>query len=171
MCRIQGIILLGSSMARREEKLIAQHKRARYDYEILETLEAGIMLLGSEVKSMRIGKASINEAYAGEMADDPSAFYLFNADIAEYTFANRFGHEAKRPRKLLLKTREVKKLVGNIRKKGYTIVPLRLYFNEFGKVKLQIAMAKGKNTVDKRETIKERDWNRDKSRILRDNNR
>ncbi len=158
-------------MAKREEKLIAQHKRARYDYEILETLEAGIVLLGSEVKSMRIGKASINEAYAGEMADDPTAIYLFNANIAEYSFANRFGHEAKRPRKLLLKKRDVKKLLGNVRKKGYTIVPLRLYFNAFGKVKLQIGMARGKNTVDKRETIKERDWNRDKARILRSNNK
>lgn len=158
-------------MVKREEKLIAQHKRARYDYEILETLEAGIVLLGSEVKSMRIGKTSINEAYAGEMADDPSAIYLFNANIAEYSFANRFGHDAKRPRKLLLKAREVKKLLGNVRKKGYTIVPLRLYFNAYGKVKLEIAMARGKNVVDKRETIKERDWNRDKARILRDNNR
>jgi SsrA-binding protein len=158
-------------MAKREEKLIAQHKRARYDYEILETLEAGIVLMGSEVKSMRIGKASINEAYAGEMADDPSAIYLFNANIAEYSFANRFGHEAKRPRKLLLKAREVKKLLGNIRKKGYTVVPLRMYFNAYGKVKLQIGMARGKNVVDKRETIKERDWNRDKARILRDNNK
>lgn len=158
-------------MVKREEKLIAQHKRARYDYEILETLEAGIVLLGSEVKSMRMGKTSINEAYAGEMADDPSAIYLFNANITEYAFANRFSHEAKRPRKLLLKTREVKKLLGNIRKKGYTVVPLRLYFNAFGKAKLEIAMARGKNVVDKRETIKERDWNRDKARILRDNNR
>lgn len=153
---------------KREEKLIAQHKRARYDYEILETLEAGVMLMGSEVKSLRIGKASINEAYAGEMADDPSTIYLFNADIAEYSFAHQFGHAAKRPRKLLLKSKEVKKLLGNVRKKGYTIVPLRLYFNEFGKVKLLIGLARGKNTVDKRETIKERDWNRDKSRILRD---
>ena len=110
-------------MVKREEKLIAQHKRARYDYEILETLEAGIVLLGSEVKSMRIGKASINEAYAGEMADDPTAIYLFNANITEYAFANRFGHEAKRPRKLLLRSREVKKLIGNVRKKAIPSCP------------------------------------------------
>lgn len=158
-------------MVKRAEKLIAQHKRARYDYEILETFEAGIVLLGSEVKSLRTGKASINEAYAGEMADDPTAIYLFNSNIAEYSYANQFGHEAKRPRKLLLRAKEVKKLLGNVRKKGYTVVPLRMYFNEFGKVKVQIGMARGKNVVDKRETIKERDWNRDKSRILRDQNR
>ena len=96
---------------------------------------------------------------------------VFGSGITEYAFANRFGHEAKRPRKLLLRSREVKKLIGNVRKKGYTIVPLRMYFNERGKAKLQIGLARGKNTVDKRETIKERDWNRDKARILRDNNR
>lgn len=158
-------------MPKREEKLIAQHKRARYDYEIIESLEAGIVLLGSEVKSLRFGKTSINEAYAGEMADDPSAIYLFNANISEYNNANKFGHEAKRPRKLLLKTREVKRLLGNVRKKGYTLIPLRLYFNQFGKVKLEIALGRGKNVVDKRETIKERDWNREKSRILKGDNR
>lgn len=158
-------------MPKREEKLIAQHKRARYDYEIIESLEAGIVLLGSEVKSLRFGKTSINEAYAGEMADDPSAIYLFNANISEYNNANKFGHEAKRPRKLLLKTREAKRLLGNVRKKGYTLIPLRLYFNQFGKVKLEIALGRGKNVVDKRETIKERDWNREKSRILKGDNR
>src|SRR3989338_521820 len=155
-------------MVKREEKLIAQHKRARYDYEILESLEAGIMLLGSEVKSLRFGKTSINEAYAGEMADDPTAIYLFNANIAEYNNADKFGHDPKRPRKLLLKAREVKRLLGNVRKKGYTIVPLRFYFNQFGKAKLEIGLGRGKNLVDKRETIKERDWNREKSRVLRD---
>lgn len=158
-------------MVKREEKLIAQHKRARYDYEILESLEAGIMLLGSEVKSLRFGKTSINEAYAGEMADDPTAIYLFNANISEYNNADKFGHDPKRPRKLLLKAREVKRLLGNVRKKGYTIVPLRFYFNQFGKAKLEIGLGRGKNLVDKRETIKERDWNREKSRVLRDNNR
>jgi SsrA-binding protein len=158
-------------MVKREEKLIAQHKRARYDYEILESLEAGIMLLGSEVKSLRFGKTSINEAYAGEMADDPTAIYLFNANISEYNNADKFGHDPKRPRKLLLKAREVKRLLGNVRKKGYTIVPLRFYFNQFGKAKIEIGLGRGKNVVDKRETIKERDWNREKSRVLRDNNR
>lgn len=158
-------------MPKREEKLIAQHKRARYDYEIIESLEAGIVLFGSEVKSLRFGKTSINEAYAGEMLDDPSAIYLFNANISEYNNANKFGHDPKRPRKLLLKAREVKRLLGNVRKKGYTLIPLRLYFNQFGKVKLEIALGRGKNVVDKRETIKERDWNREKSRILKGNNR
>lgn len=158
-------------MVKREEKLIAQHKRARYDYEILESLEAGIILLGSEVKSLRFGKTSINEAYAGEMADDPTAIYLFNANISEYNNADKFGHDPKRPRKLLLKAREVKRLLGNVRKKGYTIVPLCFYFNQFGKAKIEIGLGRGKNVVDKRETIKERDWNREKSRVLRDNNR
>lgn len=158
-------------MVKREEKLIAQHKRARYDYEILESLEAGIILLGSEVKSLRFGKTSINEAYAGEMADDPTAIYLFNSNISEYNNADKFGHDPKRPRKLLLKAREVKRLLGNVRKKGYTIVPLRFYFNQFGKAKIEIGLGRGKNVVDKRETIKERDWNREKSRVLRDNNR
>lgn len=158
-------------MVKREEKLIAQHKRVRYDYEILEYFEAGIVLFGSEVKSLRFGKTSINESYAGEMADDPTAIYLFNTNISEYDKASKFGHDAKRPRKLLLKKREVKKLLGNVHKKGYTIVPIRFYFNQFGKAKIELGLCKGKNTVDKRETIKERDWNRQKSRILRENNR
>ncbi len=153
---------------KREKITIAQHKRARFDYQILETEQAGIMLTGSEVKSLRFGKASINEAYAGAMENDPTAIYLFNANIPEYSQSSQiFGHSAKRPRKLLLKKRQVNKFIGNVRKKGYTIVPLSLYFNEHGKVKLDIGLGKGKNVVDKRETIKEREWKRDKARILK----
>lgn len=145
-------------------KIAAQNKRARFDYEILETLQVGIMLTGSEVKSLREGKGSIAEAHAGEMLGE---LYLFNANIPEYKQAGPFNHEPKRPRKLLLRKRELNKFLGAIRKKGLTIVPLVMYFNHKGIVKLEIALAKGKKTVDKRETIKERDWQRDKSRLLK----
>ncbi|WP_032112724.1 SsrA-binding protein SmpB [Candidatus Paracaedibacter symbiosus] len=145
-------------------RIVAQNRRARFDYFILEEFEAGIMLVGSEVKSLRSGKASINESHAGEMKGE---LYLFNANIPEYTQANSFNHEAKRPRKLLLRYREIQKLIGAIQRKGMTIVPLSVYFNTKGLAKVALGLAKGKNVVDKRETIKERDWQRDKSRILR----
>lgn len=150
-------------------KVVAQNRRARFDYSISETFEAGIMLTGSEVKSLRAGKSSINEAFAGEMQGDATSIYLFNANIPEYLEANRFNHEPKRPRKILLRKKQVNKLLGAIRKKGLTIVPLQLYFNARGRAKLEIALAQGKKTVDKRETIKERDWQRDKARILKNN--
>jgi len=149
-------------------KVAAQNKRARFDYEILETLQVGIVLTGSEVKSLRLGKGSIAEAHAGEMQGE---LYLFNANIPEYKQANQFNHEPKRPRKLLLRKKELNKLLGAIRKKGLTIVPLVMYFNHRGLVKLEIALGRGKNTVDKRETIKERDWKRDQHRILRNRNK
>jgi len=147
-------------------KLIGNNKRARFDYEILETYEAGIILTGSEVKSLRAGKSSINESYAGEMKDENDLF-LFNANIPEYLQANRFNHEPKRPRKLLLKRKQINKLLGSVRKKGLTIVPIQIYFNNKGCVKLEIGLGRGKRTVDKRETIKERDWSRDKARIIK----
>lgn len=150
-------------------KVVAQNRRARFDYSISETFEAGVMLTGSEVKSLRAGKSSINEAFAGELQGDPTSIYLFNANIPEYLEANRFNHEPKRPRKILLHKRQINKLLGAIRKKGLTIVPLQLYFNARGRAKLEIALAQGKKTVDKRETIKERDWQRDKARILKNN--
>lgn len=143
---------------------VAQNRRARFDYLILEEMEAGIMLTGSEVKSLRTGRASINETYAGEMQGE---IYLFNANIPEYTQANIFNHEAKRPRKLLLHHRQVKKLLGAIQRKGMTLIALSIYFNERGRAKVLLALGKGKNVADKRESIKERDWSRDKSRILR----
>ncbi|MBX9976723.1 MAG: SsrA-binding protein SmpB [Alphaproteobacteria bacterium] len=145
-------------------KVAAQNRRARFDYEIIETLQVGIMLVGSELKSLRQGKGSINEAHAGEMQGE---IYLFNANIAEYPQARHFNHEPKRPRKLLMRKKQMNKFLGAIRKKGLTLVPLVMYFNHKGRVKLELALGKGKNTVDKRETIKERDWKRDKSRILK----
>lgn len=145
-------------------KVIAQNKRARFDYEILETLQVGIVLTGSEMKSLRQGKGSIAESHAGDMEGE---LYLFNANIIEYSHANHFNHEPKRPRKLLLRKKELNKFLGAIRKKGLTIVPLVMYFNHKGRVKLEIALGRGKKNVDKRETIKERDWNREKSRLLK----
>ncbi len=142
----------------------AQNRRARFDYFIIEEMEAGIVLTGSEVKSLRAGRASINETYAGEMSGE---IFLFNANIPVYEQANQFNHEPKRPRKLLLHKRQVNKLIGAIQRKGMTLVALSVYFNDKGRAKVQLGLAKGKNVVDKRETIKERDWNREKSRILK----
>jgi SsrA-binding protein len=146
-------------------RIAAQNRRARFDYAILEEMEVGIMLTGSEVKSLRLGRASITESYAGDMQGE---LYLFNANIPEYTQANIFNHEPKRPRKLLVRKRQMIKLLNAIQRKGLTLVALSIYFNEKGRAKVSLALAKGKNVVDKRETLKERDWNRDKSRILRD---
>lgn len=148
-------------------KLIAQNRRARFDYHITEEIEAGIVLSGSEVKSLRSGKISISESYAGEMLGFPDEIFLFNANIEEYLEANRQNHEPKRPRKLLLRSKQIKKLLGATRQKGFTIVPLNMYFNQKGKAKILISLAKGKNLVDKRETIKQRDWEKNKSKILR----
>lgn len=145
-------------------KIAAQNRRARFDYYIVEEIEAGIMLTGSEVKSLRLGKASINESHAGEMTGD---IYLFNANIPEYGQASHFNHEPKRPRKLLLHRRQIQKLIGAIQRKGMTLIPLSVYFNDKGFAKVALGLGKGKNVADKRETIKQRDWNRDKSRLLR----
>ncbi|MBW8309274.1 MAG: SsrA-binding protein SmpB [Candidatus Paracaedibacteraceae bacterium] len=145
-------------------RMVAQNRRARFDYAIIEEVEAGIVLTGSEVKSLRGGRASINETYAGEMKGE---IFLFNANIPVYEQANQFNHEPKRPRKLLLHKRQVNKWIGAIQRKGMTLVALSMYFNNKGRAKVALALAKGKNTVDKRETIKERDWSRDKARILR----
>ncbi|WP_436640941.1 SsrA-binding protein SmpB [Microbaculum sp. FT89] len=146
-------------------KLVAENRRARFDYEILDTVEAGIILTGSEVKSLREGRASLSESHAGEMRGD---LWLFNVHIPEYGPANRFGHEPKRPRKLLLHRREINRLIGAVQKEGMTIVPLKLYFNERGIAKLLIALARGKKAHDKRETEKKRDWQREKARVMRD---
>jgi SsrA-binding protein len=146
-------------------RTVAQNRRARFDYAILEIVETGIILTGSEVKSLRSGKASINESFAGEMLGE---IYLFNANIPEYTQANVFNHEPRRPRKLLLRKRQRNKFLGAIRRKGLTLIPLSIYFNNKGLAKVELALGKGKNVVDKRETVKERDWQRDKSRLLRE---
>lgn len=145
-------------------RLAAQNRRGRFDYIIMETLEVGIMLTGSEVKSLRAGKASISEAHAGEMA---GAIYLFNANIPEYLEANRHNHEPKRPRKLLMRRRQMVKFMNAIQRKGLTLIPLSIYFNDKGRAKVELALGKGKNVADKRESIKDRDWQRDKARLLR----
>ncbi|MDR1907979.1 MAG: SsrA-binding protein SmpB [Holosporales bacterium] len=146
---------------------IADNRKASFNYFILETLEAGIVLTGSEVKSIRLNRCSIAEAFVGEMASDPESLFLFNANIPVYEKAKMFNHAPKAPRKLLLHRREINKLLGAIRKKGMTVVPLNMFFNAKGVVKVKIALAQGKNVVDKRVTIKEREWNRDKARILK----
>jgi SsrA-binding protein len=153
-------------MAPREgDRSIALNRRARYDYFIEETVEAGIMLTGSEVKSLRRGAASIAESFAG---DDRGQLTLFNAHIPEYSSAKHFNHEPRRPRRLLVHRRERDKLLGMTRREGATLVPLSLYFNDRGIAKLQIGVARGKRKHDKRETEKKRDWQREKSRIMRD---
>jgi SsrA-binding protein len=143
---------------------VAENRRARYDYEILDTLEAGIMLTGTEVKSLRTGKAQITESYA---SPERSELWLINAHIPEYLQANRFNHEEKRPRKLLVSKKELARLSEGVERAGNTIVPLKLYFNERGKAKLLIGLGKGKKSFDKRETEKNRDWNREKSRLMK----
>lgn len=145
-------------------RTVAQNRRARHDYAIEETLEAGIVLQGSEVKSLRRGQVSLTEAYAGEKGGE---IFLFNAHIAPYEGAVGSGHEPKRPRKLLLHRRQVDKLAGAVRREGMTLVPLSLYFNARGLAKVLIGIAKGKRKVDVRETIKEREWQRQKARLLR----
>jgi len=145
-------------------RVVAQNRRARFDYEILETLEVGIMLTGSEVKSLRLGTSSINESFAGEMEGE---IFLFNANIPEYLQANQFNHEPKRPRKLLMRKRQLVKFLNAIQRKGLTLVPLKLYFNAKGRAKVELGLGKGKKTVDKRSAIKDRDWQRDKARLMR----
>jgi SsrA-binding protein len=146
------------------ERFVAQNRRARHDYHIESTLEAGMMLAGTEVKVLRQGLASINEAYATEREGD---IYLLNAHFPEYPSA-RFNHEPRRPRKLLLRRREINRLMGAIKRDGVTLVPLSIYFNERGRAKLELGLAKGKRKVDKREAEKARDWQRQKARIMRE---
>lgn len=145
-------------------KTVAENRRARYEYSFEDVLDAGIVLSGTEVKSLRFGEGSIAEAYAevknGEV-------WLINANIPEFSHGNRFNHEAKRPRKLLLTAREIQKLHGAVARQGMTLVPLCVYFNARGKAKLELALAKGKKLHDKRETEKARDWQREKARLLR----
>lgn len=146
-------------------KVVAENRKARFSFFIEDTFEAGIMLAGSEVKSLRQGKANIAESYATE---EQGEIYLINAYIPEYLEANRLNHETRRPRKLLLHKREANKLIGAIHREGMTLVPLRIYFNDRGRAKLELALARGKKLHDKRETEKKRDWAREKSRLLRD---
>ncbi len=156
-------------MAEKKEtnfKVVADNRRARFDYEIGETFEAGMVLTGTEVKSLRTGKASIGESYAS--LDKAGELYLLNATIPEYLQANRFNHPPKRPRKLLLNTREIARVAKGLEREGMTLVPLKIYFNARGRAKLELALGRGKKLHDKRETEKQRDWNREKSRLLRE---
>ncbi|BBF93644.1 SsrA-binding protein SmpB [Blastochloris tepida] len=146
-------------------KVVADNRKARFNYEIGETFEAGIVLTGTEVKSLRGGKATIGESYADAKDGE---IWLVNAYIPEYLEANRFNHEPKRPRKLLLHKRQVFKLMSAVSREGMTVVPLRVYFNARGRAKVLLALAKGKKAHDKRETEKSRDWAREKGRLLRD---
>ena len=145
-------------------RIAAQNRKARHEYTIVDTIEAGIMLVGTEVKSLRAGKGNINEAFAGPAGDE---LILYNAYIPEYQAKMPFPHETRRPRKLLLHRRELRKLVGAIAKEGMTLVPLDIHFNERGIAKVQLGLAKGRKAHDKREAIKQRDWNREKARVLR----
>ena len=146
-------------------RIVADNRKARFNYEIVETYEAGIALTGTEVKSLRTGKATIGEAYAGPSGEE---FFLFNAYIPEYLQANRFNHETKRPRRLLLHKRQINKLIGATQREGFTVIPLKLYFNERGRAKVELGLGRGKKLHDKRETEKERTWNRERSRLMRD---
>ena len=150
---------------RESGKLVAENRKARFNYDIEEKLEAGIALTGSEVKSLRAGKANIAESYA---SDERGELYLVNAHIAEYSGAARDGHAPTRPRKLLLHAREIARLLGAIQRHGMTVVPLRLYFNARGIAKVELGLAKGKKLHDKRETEKKRDWDRQKGRLMRE---
>jgi len=152
----------------RRFKVVADNRKARFNYAIGETFEAGIVLTGSEVKSLRAGKATIAESYADARGGE---LWLINSNIPEYLQASRFNHTPKRARKLLMQKREISRLVGAVEREGMTIVPLKLYFNEKGRAKVEIALARGKDRFDKREAIKERDSKRDMDRALRDANR
>lgn len=147
-----------------KKKVVAENRRARFDYFVDERVEAGIALVGTEVKSLRHGEGSIAEAYA---TVDGEEVWLINSHIPEYSHGNRQNHEPKRPRKLLLKGREISKLHGAVARQGLTLVPLSIYFNSRGRAKVELALARGKKVHDKRDTVKERDWKREQARLLR----
>ncbi|WP_432200237.1 SsrA-binding protein SmpB [Erythrobacter sp. W53] len=148
-----------------KQKTVADNRRVRFDYLIEETFEAGLALQGTEVKALRAGQATIKESYA-EVRE--GQVWLVNANIPEYSHGNRQNHEAKRPRKLLLHAREINKLLGAVERKGMTLVPLSIYFNSTGRAKVELALAKGKQAHDKRAATKDRDWKRDKARLMRE---
>ena len=145
--------------------LIAENRRARFDYSVEDTMEAGIQLVGTEVKALRLGKANIAESYVSTEGNEA---WLINANIPIYAPAAQFNHQPTRNRKLLLKRREINRLIGETQRKGRTVVPLKLYFDKNGKAKILIGIAAGKKSHDKRETQKTRDWQRDKARIMRE---
>ncbi len=147
-----------------DRKVVADNRKARHNYEILDVFEAGIALEGSEVKSLRTGKATIAESYA---AVEGGEIWLINANIPEYNQANRFNHEPKRRRKLLLRKREMARMIIALNREGLTLIPLQVYFNARGMAKMALALAKGRKLHDKREEERKKDWNRDKARLLR----
>jgi SsrA-binding protein len=148
-----------------KKKTVAENRRARFDYYIEDTFEAGIMLTGTEVKSLRFGEGSIAESYAEIKGGEA---WLVNSNVPEFSHGNRFNHEPKRPRKLLLRERELARLHGAVERKGMTLVPLSIYFNSRGRAKVELALARGKNAADKRQTVKDRDWKREQGRIMRE---
>ena len=150
-----------------KHRVAADNRRAKFDYHIEDTYEAGLALQGTEVKALRAGEASIKESYA-EVRD--GQVWLINANIPEYSHGNRLNHEPRRPRKLLLHSREIERMFGAVERKGMTLVPLSVYFNRTGRAKVELALAKGKQAHDKREAVKDRDWKRDKARLLRAKN-
>ena len=149
-------------------KVIATNRKARHDYQIIETMEAGIVLVGTEVKSLRDGRANLKDSYA---AVEREEIFLHNAHISHYDKGNRFNHDPIRTRKLLMHAREIKRLIGKTQEKGLTLVPLRLYFNDNGVVKIELGLARGKKSFDKRRDIAERDAKRELDRALKDRNR
>ncbi len=149
-------------------KIICTNRKARRDYEILETMEAGLVLVGTEVKSLRDGQAQLKDSFAGI---DDGELYLYNAHINPYRMGNRFNHEPTRTRKLLMHEREIRRLIGKIQEKGLTLIPLRLYFSDSGKVKVELGLARGKRSYDKRREIAERDAKREMRRAVKDKER
>ena len=147
-----------------KKKVVAENRRARFDYFVDDRIEAGIELTGTEVKSLRVGEGSIAESYANVEGEE---VWLINSSIPEYSHGNRMNHSPRRPRKLLLKSREIAKLQGAVTRQGLTLVPLSIYFNSSGRAKVELAVARGKKMHDKRETQKERDWKREQGRLLR----
>lgn len=146
-------------------RTVAENRKARFSYEVLDTVEAGLVLTGTEVKSLRQGQANIQESYASLEGGE---IWLINSYLPEYLQANRFNHEPRRRRKLLLSKREMAKLGQAVERQGMTMVPLKIYFNERGRAKLLLALARGKNVADKRQTEKDRDWAREKGRLLKE---
>ncbi len=155
----------GASRSGDNRKVVAENRRARFNYELLEHFEAGIVLVGTEVKSLRLSRGNIQESYA---SPEGGELFLINSYIPQYKLGNRFNHEPRRKRKLLMHRREIERLGGAVAREGLTIVPIKLYFNNRGVAKLELALARGKKLHDKRETEKKRDWERDKARLMRE---
>lgn len=146
------------------QRAVVENRKARHDYFIEESLEAGLALTGTEVKSVRLGLVNLSDAYAVEEGGD---IWLLNVHIGVYPGGSHFNHEPKRPRRLLLHRRQINKMMGRVQREGYSLVPLKLYFNDRGRLKLELGLARGKKQHDKRQSIKERDWQREKSRLMR----